>query len=430
MVRPVCVLSSFLVCALSAQVPVEAAADAAAPKARDVEAITADLGAARLRYEERMDALRAAVRARFDRAIEAQNQPGDRDMAAIRALVAARDGFGARAEWPELDGIDELRQQEAQAAQDMHEAYATAYVDFDKAGKGALRSAIDAEMKLFDTHVDRRPWLALDLGAPTVVRDEAGREIGRRFALPAQGGYRLELRARCVGGDEPIELDLPRSDGEWVRLRVPVDADGACRVLLTSAKNVLSAELGVPRPVATGSAPGAEGHGVIVRGDEGRILLDALRWKPLVEGRPEQVEETTEQADAPDKAPIRKAAPRKSVSDLLPVGRQVTASRTLRGGAPISSTGSVTVNNGKRIVARLTAGNSQWDWVFEVVRDRNLRLVDIRMIRNPNRGFRIWSPGGTFTVGENGTIRGNYRFHRNGRGEELQMGNLTIESAR
>lgn len=391
--------------------------------------IASELERARGSYESMMNRVRSDVIASLRKKIDDAEKRDDK----VSAVKQANDelaAFMARGIWPDIANQATLRSRAGAAAEGMSQAYARAMADYAKAGNTAIAAAVTHEAERFKQQSDVAPW------GENRIEDDAGpRQLapgGTALAVKpdTDGEYRLEIVGDLHDAAGRIEVEVPLVDEDKRLTIVSAPRTGKVgaeenrsgtrelKVLLSVYEGLISADVGVERPIDLGNAQVGTSRDIIVRAVGGPATIKSIRLKPVVEGTPESVVKKTRTPTTP--APVQAPRPNPFVVNAEWRGDWDGGECTVK----------VVERNGNFAAIRVERGNGAW-WRIEGRVDGNQVIVtDIKRTRNPGRAGSILVKNGRGTVSvRNGklSIFCNARF--DGGGARNQRINIEIRNA-
>jgi hypothetical protein len=279
----------------------------AQPSEDDRTAIS--LAGARKKYEQSMEGTRKSILNALNAALT--KAPGAKDSTdAVNKARAELQAFEREGKVPAT--LARWEQDYAKAAKEMKDAYARAMADYAKQKAHELADAVNAEASRFAASWDLVPWRDdLFKGKSEADRTIAPDRKNLSADIGISGAYRLEVVAhRAAESNGTPTIELPLVDGRRVRVSALPDGPNV-RVLLTVGTEVVSADLGVARPIDLTNAQksGTGSHAakaIVLSAESGPIVVDSVRVKPVVEGKPPEV---VVQPPLADKAPARGQQP-------------------------------------------------------------------------------------------------------------------------
>lgn len=254
--------------------------------AQTTDKTVTELTNASVSYESAMEAIRGDIRSQLRaKADQAKKMKGDNTEAVNRVNQETKE-FEFSGSIPESAKHDKTEQDYAKAAAAMKKAYNRA-----KLSQGGDQM-FGPELDLFWSHWDLVPWqdkLARTKPEPDRTIAVGGTPLNVETGL--QGEYRLEIKAKRGGDAGALFVSFPLTDGKRLELPVVIGDKGDIRVLVTVRKGQVIGNLGVTRPIDMSNAVSGDASAIVLRADGGAFTVDSVRVKPVVEGKPPEVQE-------------------------------------------------------------------------------------------------------------------------------------------
>jgi len=386
----------------------------AQPERKTNDTVAAALASAHKTYESAMQGVRADIDRAVKKKLDAATKPGAVDNEALDAARAEKLAFEAEGKWPEGTDSERARGRAAAAAQALLGAYGRAVAAYTKEGNEPLAQAIIQERKAFENRCDLTPW------GPNLVKDKPdaertlsseGPELTVEATLPE--GYRVEVTAKRNGDAGWLIVGVPLGHGERLPVSSLADKDGIIHLLLSVRTDGISADLGAARPVELSKA--VAGKGLTLRSQDGPILIESIRLKPILTGGPEAV--------AAKQKPDPKSKPKLDDPNDRYVAGKTWRGRNKDGGM---STIKLTSRNGDRVEFELPGSFAGSLWrIGGRLRGGVVAVDDMDRIRNPagHPAVKVTGPGGSIRINSNGTLD----LHASGRLSGGDRQNLPAE---
>ncbi len=347
----------------------------------EVDSLLSDLAAARVRYEAEMERQRIAVReavAKHDEGLRRNPDP-----AAIQSLKDALQQFEATGAYPSIAGVEAIAKRVRKAERALQDAYERAEKACWKQKQDSLAESLKAERERMSEEQDIVPF-----GDNLVALIDERKQVagGVPCVVPinveGRGAYRLEIVAKRVAGGGTLVITLPLPDGR----RCTAHATGAVddvRLLLSVRDELISADLGVTRPIAAAVGGEESPRSIALAARDGAFHVTSLRIKPILDAEPEQA------ANPDDKAAPRREAPAKpDPAAGLTKGSTWSGKRIAAGFGEIRVTATVVKrsDNDVEIKTPTVDGVGSVFWVLKVKGDR-LHLTGMRYSGNRSRSY-------------------------------------------
>ncbi len=372
------------------------------------------LATARRTYETAMQAARNDVDKVIGKKLDAATKPGNTDNKALDAARAEKLAFESGGAWPESPDTERVRARAAAAAQALLEAYGRAVAAYTKDGKESLAQAVTRERDEFESESDVVPW------GQNVLKDKPEAER----TLPLNGPelvvdtglleeYRVEVVGKRAGDAGTMVVGVPYTPGRRLVVSTTAGKDGAFRLLLSVRTSHVSADFGAQRPLDLSRT--VAGEGLALRAQEGAIIVESVRIKPVIAGAPEAVA-------AKQKAEPGAKKKKEDPNDRYSSGK-TWQGRDKNGGM---STIKLTRRSGDRVDFELPGSYAGSLWkVSGQLRGGVVSVDDMDRIRNPagHPAVKVTGPGGTIRINSNGTLD----FHASGRLSGGGRSNLVAE---
>lgn len=244
-----------------------------------------ELAKQRCEYERTMESIRADTKSAIDQA----------DADQLSAFLST----GA---WPECEGSPSLKRRAANATKAMQAKFQSIVDRLNKASKDALRDAVAAEFEQFLSQNDVVPWRE-NLIAQVADADRTLNPASEPMTVTPEidPEYRLEVNAKRLTEAGTLKVEFPLADGQRLTLPILASKDNEFRALLSVRAGLVSADLGLARPIDLNAAFESECRSVTLRADDGQFLVECIRTKPIIPGRPEQI--ATRATPTPKRAP-------------------------------------------------------------------------------------------------------------------------------
>jgi len=224
----------------------------------------------------------------------------------IGVLKSARSDFVSSGQWPSSVNINDCQTKARSARKDLAEALEKAHGAYVKAARDHAANAVMAEREQFLKESDVVPW-----GDNLVAgHDGEQRAIGaeRRAFEPGDivsGSYRLEIVAKRREGNGPLSLAIPVPGKKRIELKTAPGNEPELRVLLSVRESLISADLGVPRPIPTLFSADASPENLELWADQGTFEVTSIRLKPTLPAKADEVVERKEPPPKPSPRPLQ-----------------------------------------------------------------------------------------------------------------------------
>ena len=227
--------------------------------------------------------------------------------------------------WPSGFDVKPLQERAGKAAQQLLEGYIKLIQRANRKELPELSLALKNERERFESQSDLVPWGEnLVAGLPEEERRlEFGGDVADRLSLklPIADNYRVEVEARQVEPASELVFGLPMGDGSVIERRATARGDGKIRVLASVRGVDPSFEMGIPRVQPPAGFDGAIAGALAMRAQGGAVVVESVRVKPMIEGRPERFEASARpERFVPAKPAAPKQAPAAPVADPFQVG--------------------------------------------------------------------------------------------------------------
>ncbi len=378
--------------------------DKAAPNETD-KAIE-KLDRARLTYETSTNRLRDDIEKELQAALSNAASAKDAYEATKKAKKALAD-FHERGELPEIKSKTEAWRKTHEGNQErLKQAYApamAAYTNVDRSVADALEAEADQLIKSWDLV----PWNDNLVGNKGNKVDEGGDPIS--FNLGFVGEYRLEIKAKRTSGKGTMWIEFPTAVGKISRVDA-IDKDKEIHVFLTVREALISADLGMHRPIDKDKAQDKSAAEISLGSKDGAFEVEYVRVKPVFDPpaqRKPDAKPIAEQKveDKKREAENKQALREKNLLEALPVGTKLQGDRfqakngKSTGVLALKLSGEVKGNDGRKLLLRMAdlfdGGNKPvwYDYVFNLDANGNLVLESMADDNKSNHRFEYKGQG-------------------------------------
>ena len=296
---------------------------------------------------------------------------------AVDAVIAETKAFDSSGTLPDVGNRGQLEQEYAKAAAGLRKAFSDAKLESSKPGLDAVLNEVSLEAGVFESQWDLVPWQSL---VTKDNRPEADRTLtadSKPFAVETglTGEFRLELKARKTSDEGDLTIELPTADSKRLTLPVAAGDKGEIRLLMTVVRPKPISDLGTNRPLGPDALATETTKALVLRAKRGTLVIDSIRVKPVVEGRPPESKDVAKKAPQAERAPRGASGP----ANLLPPNSKWGGTFHNRvGGHDAEAT--VQSQSGSNVVIRVSVGDyGTRDWDF-TVSGNNLVLNECRIV--------------------------------------------------
>jgi len=368
--------------------------------AEDIDEIGKTLDQTRIKYEAKMQSIRDEVVDHVEKEIKRQREKAKPDIKEIDGLKNAKDAFMQSGLWPSLKSIKECRIKAQNAKGELVKAMQKTQDDYLRAARDELAKALQVEREQMLKESDIAPWRENRV----VGRDETQRTIeATRRAIDlgdiASKDYRLEIVAHRITGSGALSLSIPVPGKKQLELKSIAGIEPDLRVLLSVRSVVISADLGVARPIPTNFKIEDAPDKLQLWADQGQFELKSIRVRPIMEETADEI--------ALKKGADPKHALRRVQEEEGPAGR-LTLKSKWRGDrwngqnpndmqGPQPSNGVITIRNGNEVELKTEkwgGGFGSEHWVFAINGDQ-LKLISVYVHSGAPATFTEVTGGGT-----------------------------------
>jgi hypothetical protein len=251
----------------------------------NADSTSAALAKAKQTYETAMEAVRKDVLGKIDKEILRRSGEGDLD--GIEQLRNARLEFVSSGTWPQIGKIDECQRRAEKATKALDAALGKAQKDFTKAKDFDVARIVKDERQRLLQEDDIVPWggnLAVHSGSPLRVVGSARLPLALTpFALR---DYRLRIVAEHLEGDGPLGCSIPVPGKKRLEIKAQPEAQSEFVVLLSVRESLISAELGLVRPIPNILLDDTNPGKIEFWSDAGKFAIHSIQIKPIVASRP------------------------------------------------------------------------------------------------------------------------------------------------
>lgn len=377
------------------------------------------LAEARIKYELEMEEMRAEIREDLQRE-ETRLRNKSETLEKIQAVMAELESFNATGEWPTLNGIRGQQNRNERLRRTLVDAYEDARKDYLIAKEDNLVREVVAECAALDEEDDVVPWSDNQVGD----LDEVARTFhndGKAFDVTSLGlqSYRIDVQATRLDGEGPFRLVLPVPGGQRVEVTVEADRDGKAQALLSVRNSLVSADLGVSRPIAAAVANGNPDQ-LLCLASNAKYSLDSVRIKPIFRRQhlePKEREQRT--TSGPEQ--VRRAQMRQVNHGMhLTKGSEWSGTHIQNGLNKLATIKCFyRKGNDVKISTRRFGGAGYLDFWFRI-RGSDLVLMSVVPVGHPSMILKNWSGGGKIS---GDSMQFSYKLLVQERGKPNRAGN-------
>ncbi|MCG3131880.1 MAG: hypothetical protein FLDDKLPJ_02690 [Phycisphaerae bacterium] len=252
----------------------------------------ADLASARKRYEKYVTERSNEVLAACDKAENALRSK-NATWEEIEGVTKQREAFQSTGAWPASVNVASQLKRFIDHREYMVKNYETAIRESKKAMADSIAKILEAERDAFQNESDITPWRPLLSPKPDKPDSAAADSfvVGTdKKTIPfgefATGAYKLELKAkRSEGGEGPLHLRFPLPDGRQGSAQALPDGEKEYHVVLSIRDSLVSADLGIIRPLSIPPAEESENSNpsrdLVLWTDAGAVSVESVSIKPL-----------------------------------------------------------------------------------------------------------------------------------------------------
>jgi hypothetical protein len=252
-------------------------------RGEDTDKTGLTLDEARARYEEKIQATRDDVLERIEKEIVRHRAKPNPEEKEIDDLKNAKSAFNNAGRWPSFKSIKDCQTNARIARNDLEKALERARKDYLRAARDDAAKAVKAECEQFLKESDIVPW-----GDNLVTGPEGEqRTIGpahQTFEVGdlASRNHRLEIVVQRLEGNGPLTIAIPVPGKKRLEIKTIPGSDPELRVLLSVRDSLISADLGIPRPVPTNFSVDDSPGKLVLFADQGKFEVKSIRIKPIL----------------------------------------------------------------------------------------------------------------------------------------------------